>query len=975
MLGDPKSAANVGQIREVNGVPFRSRKRGENESVTWEEFAPDTDVGVLWSQPPASLRYRGEVDPGESISSPAQGDVFNTPGGSFSEYNQILAGTTIGWKHIRHPDNWLARFQDEETAEHAVTTVGEVAVYGGSLWRVTAYTAGTVHYVWDPVVEDTRDRVYLEGTTPLPSPTQANEDIEYVRRTTGTIFTQRHTVVFATPPVATYDDLPLVASGATGIRGAGRIFPSGGVAGQYWYLSNYEQWYENAGGQWLPVDPDVVFGNLTTWAGPWETEAEATNHVDAVADVVFIGTHQGGVLRRVATYTAGVTASDVRTWVPAGNASTPAGGLDASQVVYDPTGRTNIPATATDAQAAITALDSAAPGTGGQDLHIATGSSWDGAAHSITVTLPAGEVVADGDVLALRSPDDIAGGEDAALQIGSGAALPIFDGEATTHTGNDFLPGHLYEFVKEATRWVVVSGAFHSLTDFRIHDATQTVWSQAVQRFTWTVANPVVEGDLIAFICPAGTTGTIHPVGRVNAEAHLDVENVEGTALASRDFIPGQDYLMRRDAARYVVVSGELATTVAVSRGGTGAETGVAARANLEIGEGIVRSTAITHDTANDRLTVTVGDTSQIRTGAAIMLGPIPTGLTGAAALAVRFRDAGASLVSDPPLVLRDGTAVTADTLAAGQTHLLLVEPARLVVVGEVGPRSSSVQEGVSYSGTGWADWVLYQRSEFQPATVPLWDGADWTPALGDWQTSQTGADLGADLSHTLWIGHGSARIASDGTYTYSPQTITAQFDQQFSVDGLTLWHTTEVTADQWTRFRLPDGSYSAAIPTTTHSSSWVALFPQQYPVSGNVLETINRTITAFAVTDFDFIKFLVRPFQDFSNESNQNHSHTFIIARPPDGWPVNDQSNRFILVYRATYGLWVAIKEDGPESSLPVGATGWNNGNQTIRYSFEFRDSARLASQRDGQVNGLRFHDQGVPYNRHYILAWGFAA
>ena len=613
---------------------------------------------------------------------------------------------------------------------------------------------------------------------------------------------------------------------------------------------------------------------------------------------------------------------------------------------------------------------------GGHNLFISSTTAWDAAAHAMILTLPAGSVVESEDIISIRSPDDIAGVEDAAVQIGAGGvALPLFDGEGMTHTGDDFLPGHLYELVKLDDRWVVVSGAFHSLTEFRIHDATQTVWSQAVQRFTWTVANPVLEGDLIAFICPAGTTGTIHPVARVNAEAHLDVENVEGTALASRDFIPGQDYLMRRDAARYVVVSGELATTVGIDRGGTGAQTREAARASLEIGEGVVRSTAISHDTANDRLRITVGDTSQIRTGAAVMLGPLPAGLTGSDALGSRFIDAGATSVTDRALVLRDGTTVSADDLVEGHTHLLLVEPTRLVFVGEVGPRSLTSQEGVAYSGTGWVDWVLYQRAAVKPVTVPLWTGADWNPLLGDWQTSQQGADLGADLTQTLWIGHGSARIASNGVYTYHPQTVTAQFDQQFSVNGLDLWHAAEVAADQWTRFRLPDGSHSAAIPTTTRASSWVALFPQQYPVSGNVLETINRAITGFDVTDFDFIQFLVRPFENFSSQDNQNHSHTFIIARPSDGWPVNDQSNRFILIYRATYGLVVAIKEDGPDSSLPVAVLGWNNANQTIRYSFELRDTARLASQRDGQVNALRFHDQGAAYNRHYLLARGFAA
>ena len=977
LLGQP-TAAKVGWIRDLNGVPYRCAKRGENENVVWQEFAPGSDVGVLWGQQPASLRYRGEVDPGDTVDTPSQGDVFNTPGGSFSEYNQILTDVLIGWKHLRHPDGWINRFRDQAAAEHAVTAVDETAVYGGSLWRVTAYVPGTIHHVWDPVIEAERDRVYLKGSTPLPSPTRANEDVEFVRRTTGTIFVQRHTVVFVTPPVAAYEDQPLVGSGQAGIRGAGRIFPSGGVVGQYWYLPNYEQWYEDQGGQWVPVTPEVVFGDSTTWHGPWETEAEATNHIDAEDDVVYIGTHQGGVLRRVDTFAAGLTASDVRTWVPAGNASTPSGGLDASQIVYDPTGRTNIPSTAQDAQAAIDALDGAAPGTGGGiDLHIASASSWLSAAHSIRLTLPAGTAVLDGDIVVFRSPDDIAGVEDAAIQLGPGAALPLFEPDGVSHVGDDFLPGHIYEVVREGLRWVVVSGAFHDITTSTIHDATSTLWSQAAQRFTWVVAagDTVKLGDLVAWICPPGVVGTLHPIGRVNNEQHVFLQTVEGDQLASSDFIEGQDYLVRRDMTRFVVVSGEIATTVEVRRGGTGAETETAARASLEIGEGIVRSTAITHDTAQNRLRVTVADTSQIRTGAAVMLGPIPIGLTGSAPLAVRFLDAGATLVADPPLVLRDGTAVTADTLAEGQTHLLLVEPARIVVVGEVGPRSATAQEGVAYSGSGWADWTLYQRAEFAPATVPLWNGSGWDPALADWQTSQTGADLGADLSHTLWIGHGSARIEADGTYIYSPQTITALFDQQFSLDGATLWHLPEVAADDWTRFRLPNGTYSAAIPTTTRASSWVAIVPQQYPVSGNVLETINKTIPAFDVSGFDFIKFLVRPFQDFSNQDNQNHSHTFILARPTEGWPVNDQANRFHLVYRATYGLWVAVKEDGPESSLPAGITGWDNGNQTIRYSFEFRDTDRLVNLRDGQVNAMRFHDQGVTYNRHYLLAWGFAA
>ena len=973
-LGEP-SAANVGQIAEVNGVPFRSRKRGVNEVVTWEEFAPQSNVGVLWGQLPGSLRYRGEVDPGESISSPSQGDVFNLPGGSFSEYNQILTGVLIGFKHLRHPDNWLARFKDEEDAEHAVTATGQVAVYGGSLWRVTAYVAGTVHYIWEPVIEDTRNRVYLEGTTPLPSPSEANEDIEYVRRTTGTIFTQRHTQTFVTPPAATYEDLPLVASGAAGIRGAGRIFPTGGVVGQYWYLPNYEQWYENGGGQWLPVDPDVVFGNAITWQGPWETEAEATNHVDAVLDVVYIGTHQGGVLRRVVTHAAGITASDVRTWVPAGNASTPSGGLDASQITYDSAGRTNIPNFVRDTQAAIDALDSVVPDPGGgHNLHIATAASWLSAAHSIRLVLPPGTSVEDGDTVAFRSPDDITGVEDAAIQLGPGAALPIFDGEGTTHTGDDFLGGHLYEVVREATRWVVVSGAFHDLSTATIHDATATSWSQVAERFTWVVADTVKLGDLVAWICPPGVMGALHPIGRVNNEQHVFLQTVEGDQLASNDFIEGQDYLVRRDINRFVVVSGELGTTVGVSRGGTGATSPATARANLEIAEGLVRSTVITHDTALNRLNITVGDVSQIRTGAAVMLGPLPD-LIGSNALGSRFHDAGATSVTDRALVLRDGTTIAADNFAEGQTHLVLVEPTRLVVVGEVGPRSSTVGEGVSYSGTGWVDWVLYQRAADQPMAVPLWTGADWNPPLADWQTSQQGADLGADLTQPLWIGHGSARIAPDGTYTYHPQTVTAQFDHQFSADAVTPHAAPTVAGDNYTRYRLPTGEYTPWIPITSRDSSWVELFSRVYPVSGNVLETLNKSVAAFDSSALDFIRFEVRPFDDFSSEDNQNHRHSFIVARPQDGWPVNDSDNRFVLIYRATYGLTVSIKDDGNNSSLPTAVLGWSNANQTIRYTFEFRDNARAgANYRDGQVNGLRIHQQGAGYNRHYLYAYGYA-
>ena len=235
------------------------------------------------------------------------------PADSLGDDGDWYLNTTTGGFYEKASGAWELRYTDQVGAGGGITGAQARALILD--WAEEGNTERI------PVAK-TRT-VYLNRDEDLPTPGADNAHIQYVRD--GNVYVQRHTVIYATPPTATYEDYPLVAAGATGVRGAGRLYPTNGVVvGQFWYLSNYESWNQYTGVGvfgWEHSTAEAALG-ADLWAGPYETEDEATNHLSANGQVVFVGMHSGGTLRRVTSFTAGVTPDDTREWVSSGPAGT-----------------------------------------------------------------------------------------------------------------------------------------------------------------------------------------------------------------------------------------------------------------------------------------------------------------------------------------------------------------------------------------------------------------------------------------------------------------------------------------------------------------------------------------------------------------------------------------------------------------------------------------------------------------------------
>ena len=134
------SATNVYDVVNHLGVLHRIEPRQISQSVTWEASVDGDDVSDLWGESAGTYVYRGEQFT-STVTSPASGDVIILPTGGWRH-----RGATR-WSHLGNPDGWIGQYVTEAEAEDHVTAANDLAVWGGNLQLVTAYTAGTTHYV------------------------------------------------------------------------------------------------------------------------------------------------------------------------------------------------------------------------------------------------------------------------------------------------------------------------------------------------------------------------------------------------------------------------------------------------------------------------------------------------------------------------------------------------------------------------------------------------------------------------------------------------------------------------------------------------------------------------------------------------------------------------------------------------------------------------------------------------------------
>ena len=290
--------------------------------------------------------------------------------------------------------------------------------------------------------------------------------------------------------------------------------------------------------------------------------------------------------------------------------------------------------------------------------------------------------------------------------------------------------------------------------------------------------------------------------------------------------------------------------------------------------------------------------------------------------------------------------------------------------------QSSQQQEGVTVSGSRFIQWILYTRSQSTPTAVPIWQGTSWDD-IGDWSTTiPTG-------TQPVWIGYGSATINNDGSLAQGGTTLSAQFDQQFSIDGVD-WHSTQNSDDNFTRWRLTDGHYGSAIRITDIDNQWVQIIGRAkgYGITSSATSIRIESFPAIDIGAFDFLRFELEPFNGWDRSTStssyfqRNVRQSAIVAK--DGsWPVNstDDFNHYGLVYHATNGMSVFQLGYVDPLRLPANSGIYNNNTQTIGFSLRFLDSTRGDDVTDGQVNQIELTNFRGFGDRSFLHIYGFGA
>ena len=157
-LGTP-NADKVGQVRWYRGQLYECVPRwGTRQTVTWDAIADEADVGDLWGITADEYRWRSVHASLGDVSSPGDDDVAAVYRGGFARYEGLI--NPVGWRNLRHPDNWVGVFDTEDEADHHTTKIDDTAIIDRTLRKVTAFTAGSdAYFLWKAVSSA------LSGTT------------------------------------------------------------------------------------------------------------------------------------------------------------------------------------------------------------------------------------------------------------------------------------------------------------------------------------------------------------------------------------------------------------------------------------------------------------------------------------------------------------------------------------------------------------------------------------------------------------------------------------------------------------------------------------------------------------------------------------------------------------------------------------------------------------------------------------------
>lgn len=186
---------------------------------------------------------------------------------------------------------------------------------------------------------------------------------------------------------------------------------------------------------------------------------------------------------------------------------------------------------------------------------------------------------------------------------------------------------------------------------------------------------------------------------------------------------------------------------------------------------------------------------------------------------------------------------------------------------------------------------ILWRRSVNKPANPP----ADWWEVannrlvanLNGWYlTRQVAHDAWAGSSGApTWFALGSVRVMDDGTKEFTAWTVQAEFQVEYSADGIT-WRTAQQTGDRYFGFRTPEGMRRVVEIGAAQTPGWTQIYiGSPYNTGGGGYADFGGSVN---LNQFARLRFRWRPYGYEDSDGNARSLGAEIFGefhRPEEGW------------------------------------------------------------------------------------------
>ena len=433
-------------------------RAGSAQAATFTVYAPGTAVGGVWGVANDDYIWRGVRGVGHEPPVYMDGDVEGSTNNVFEVFRTTV--TPPGFRHLEPPPQFMGSADSEEIARNRATAIGDVFVVGNDLLVVLTFTAGVAELnrpFWRDLLQD--ETVLINGTT-LPAP----EDVSLGDRRKLHILLQDgviHTIAHLRPTDSRIGQLTVGQSGGTlGFRRGqyGRMNPALNIERLYNVLDTSHtgsaMWlYVDASGT-IPRQPNVtLYYREQDSTGNWRRELlsgggdgsyVSADHLISAVPRIERGKTYDIAITRGGSGTANIadlpTRTDYFDFYPAGLSWVTlldADAVDINRVHLD------------------TVLNLAVR----QPRHFPVSVDWDSTNERLSVQLPDGSVVEEGDLIVLGPiPADMDATDEAGftMRVDGGTFYDVTGQDQSPIAAERFHAGRYYQALVLDLEYVIL---------------------------------------------------------------------------------------------------------------------------------------------------------------------------------------------------------------------------------------------------------------------------------------------------------------------------------------------------------------------------------------------------------------------------------------------------------------------------------------------------------------------------------------